>query len=130
MSEPRMTSTQILLDVPRAWLLTSNQRLHWREKARRAANLRALAGVRCGHGKAVFLDRVHCTVEVSWPDARRRDAHNLMPTIKHCVDGYVDSGLLQDDSDRYLVGPDLRVTDRRCAKGLACSLTFLFEVAK
>lgn len=128
MSEPgHLVGTQILLDIPRAFLLTSNQRLHWREKARRAANLRTLAGIRCGHGKAAFIGKVKCTVHVGWPDARRRDAHNLMPTVKPCIDGFVDSGLLEDDSDKYLVGPDLRVSDERCTKGLACSLRFLFE---
>ena len=129
MSAPSLVAMQVLLDVPRAWLLTSNQRLHWREEARRKASLRDLAAVRCNNGREKFGQKVRCTVTVSWPDGRRRDVHNLMPTIKPCIDGMVDAGLLEDDNDKHLIGPDLRVSHDRCAKGLACSLTFRFEVA-
>ena len=129
MSEaPTISGMQVTIDIPRAMALTSNQpHSNYGAVARKKAALRSLAAVRCGQGRAVFLDRVRCVVNITWPDNRRRDAHNLMPTLKACVDGFVDAGLLEDDDDRHLIGPDLRVSELRCEKGLACSLTFRFE---
>jgi len=39
---------------------------------------------------------------------RRRDVGNLYPTAKAVVDGLVDYGLIVDDDDRHLIGPDMR----------------------
>ena len=121
-----MTSA-VVLDINRANLLTANQRLHWRQKAQRTRTLRDITYVVARPALMPFADRMRCIVSVAYPDARRRDVHNLMPTVKACVDGLVDAGWLTDDSDRYLQGPDLRPSDERCAKGLACQLTFTFE---
>lgn len=118
------------LDVPREWLLTANQRMHWRAKARRSAWLRQAAGIRALQIGGTFLTPVRCEISVAWPNARRRDVHNLMPTIKPVIDGAVDAGLLQDDSDQWLIGPDLRVADEKCSKDLACSLQLRFEVPR
>ena len=60
------------------------------------------------------MNRAHVTVTLGYPDRRKRDAHNLMPTIKGLIDGLVDPGtrgILPDDSDAHLTGPDLRVGD-------------------
>jgi crossover junction endodeoxyribonuclease RusA len=127
MSERAPSYLMTTLDIPREWLLTANQRLHWRPKAARTAALRFSSKVRVGNRRVPFANRVRCVVHVTYPDARRRDVHNLMPTVKACVDGVVDAGWLTDDSDKYLEGPDLRPTDERCDKGLACSLVFTFE---
>lgn len=135
----------ITVDVPRKALLNANQRMHWRAKAQVTATLRDVGHV---HGRSArnaaefayevgaashtvypYPYRVRAVVGILWPDNRRRDAHNLMPTIKALVDGFVSAGILTDDSDKYLVGPDLRVSDEKCDKDLACSLTFTFEEA-
>ena len=125
----------IRVEVPRAWLLNANVKLHWRRKGERAAWLRQAAGLDAARFRRTLTrptpiqERVHCVVMVSWPDRRRRDVHNLMPTVKPCIDGIVDAGVLADDSDQHLLGPDLRVTDELCAPDLACVLTFaLVEV--
>ena len=121
---PRLT-----IHIDRSMLLTANQRLHWRAKAERTASLRALTTAIAGRGWKPATELVRCVVHIGYPDNRRRDVHNLMPTVKACIDGLVDAGFLTDDSDKYLQGPDLRPIDERCARGMACSLTFDFEPA-
>lgn len=54
------------------------------------------------------LERAHIVAEVCFRDRRRRDPNNFYPTAKAAVDGLVDAGVLDDDSTRYLVGPDMR----------------------
>jgi hypothetical protein len=54
------------------------------------------------------LDAAYVMALVSFGSPRRRDAHNVAPTIKACVDGLVDARVIPDDSDRYLIGPDIR----------------------
>jgi hypothetical protein len=54
------------------------------------------------------LDRVHIVAHIIKPTSRQYDVHNLMPTLKACVDGLVDYGLIPDDTNAHLTGPDLR----------------------
>lgn len=35
-------------------------------------------------------------------DSRRRDRDNLVPTLKPCLDGIVDAGLVPDDTPDYI----------------------------
>jgi Holliday junction resolvase RusA-like endonuclease len=120
----------IVVGIPREWYLNANQRFHWRKKANRAAFQRASA---CGAGRAYVraqgtLDgRQKCIVTIDWPDRRRRDADNL--TLKHVIDGLVDARVLVDDSDKYLIGPDRRVSDQLCDKRYAAVLYITFEAA-
>lgn len=119
----------ITVDIPRPWLLNANQRLHWRQKATRSRCIRTAAWAAFTPNAMTFQRRVRLVALVKWPDKRRRDVHNLMPTVKACVDGIVDAKWLHDDSDKWLIGPDLRVSDTLCDKQYACSLTFTFEEA-
>jgi crossover junction endodeoxyribonuclease RusA len=116
--------TTIEFAVPTARILNANQRLHWSKRAAMTRLLRTEASLHA-HDIAP-MSRAHLTVHVGWPDKRRRDVSNIAPTLKACIDGFVsDAGLLPDDSDAYLVGPDLRpfVAGR---KGYVV-LTFCFE---
>lgn len=135
----------IIIDVPREWLLNANQRMHWRAKAERTASLRSIGYLNARYARVAaerayeagetshtvfpYPHRVRAVVTVLWPDRRRRDADNIRPTVKAVVDGIVAAGILADDSDKHLVGPDLRVSGALCDKGLACSLRFEFEAA-
>lgn len=38
---------------------------------------------------------------------RRRDTANLYPSFKAAIDGFVDSGVLKDDSDRYVTSLEI-----------------------
>lgn len=119
----RRRMTTIEFAIPTARIINANQRSHWARKAELTRFMRLEAKLHAlGHPP---MERAHLTVHVGWPDKRRRDAMNLHPSIKACVDGFVDAGLLDDDSDAHLTGPDLRpyVAGR---KGYVV-LTFHFE---
>ena len=115
----------VTMAIPRHLLLTSNQRLHWATKAKRTKALR-------WRGYQVGLDmdqmqKTHLTVFVHWPDNRRRDEMNLAPTLKACIDGMVDAGVLPDDSGDYLIGPDYRRGPNMKLENAVVVLDFQFE---
>ncbi len=122
--------TTIVLTIPIPKLVSSNARIHWREVAKRVQWLRsvALCAAMAEHGSKPPLGRCHLTVHIAAPTARRRDAANLHPTVKACLDGIVQAGVIVDDSDAHLVGPDLRPDPERSERG-AYRLTFAFAEA-
>ncbi|MEU5848955.1 hypothetical protein [Saccharopolyspora shandongensis] len=77
--------------------LTANQRLHWRTRAELTRMIRTAAAVRARNAKVPALGC--CAVRLVWTvtDRRRRDADNLVPTLKACADGLVDAGVVVDD---------------------------------
>ena len=101
----------IAYTIPRALILTSNQRQHWAPKAKATRELRYIA---CCYGRQ-NLDQaptafpVRCVVTIDYRDRRRRDAANLAPTVKAIIDVLVDAGILPDDSTDYLTGADPRI---------------------
>lgn len=101
----------VVVTVPgnKTMLLSANDRHHWRKKAARTRYWRQLAAV-CVHAAQFeqLTGRVHITVTFAWPDRRRRDIANLAPTVKAIVDGLVDGGLIPDDDDKHVLGPDIR----------------------
>lgn len=104
-----MTAHELVVDVPRAWWLTSNQRLDRWTKAEHTRDLRALARTEAAaQALPRGLHRVRIIAHLTYPDHRRRDANNAHPTTKALIDGLVDYGLIPDDNDRHLVGPDHR----------------------
>lgn len=93
------------IDVP-LWKgkppLTLNQRLHWREKAERTRVTRHAVGFRA---VALHLPPTgHVSVQLHYAtgDQRRRDTDNLVATLKPCVDGLVDAGLVPDDDPGHV----------------------------
>lgn len=92
----------LTFEIPRATVLSSNDRHHWAAKAKRTKTIRALARVAAlNHGTAADPP-VNITATVQYARAGRHDAHNLQPTVKALIDGLVDGGLLVDDSDEYV----------------------------
>lgn len=96
--------------IPPAALINSNQRLHFHAKAKLTRAWRDMA-----HDHALYVaengvrhDQAHITVAFRFPTNRRRDVGNLYPTAKAIVDGLVDAGLLPDDDDKHITGPDMR----------------------
>ncbi len=91
-------------------LLTSNLRLHWATRALLTRQWREAAHWAAKAAKLPKgLERVHIVATVHpGKGGRLRDAHNVYPTGKAAVDGLVDYGLLADDDDAHLIGPDLR----------------------
>lgn len=83
--------------------LNANQRLHWARKASITRQLRhdtqqlaQASRLPKGCGRVV--------VGLHYAPARngRRDADNLVPTLKACCDGLVDYGLVPDDTPAFM----------------------------
>lgn len=97
------------LEIPKAdrWL-SANQRGRPLWMASTVKVWRDAAHVHARAARLPQLGRAHILAELYFGDRRRRDVHNYYPTLKAVVDGLVDYGLLPDDADDYLTGPDLR----------------------
>lgn len=123
MTDPIWTSRT--LPIARGHLLTANDKLHWARKASLTKQLRRWGYLLGREGRGVerlHLARARVVFEVAYPDRRRRDRHNMAPTIKAMMDGLIDAGLLPDDSDGYLDGPETVVADRLAARRLNVSM--------
>jgi crossover junction endodeoxyribonuclease RusA len=102
--------TTIVL-VPPAEFINANQRLHHHAKAKLTRAWREAAGVSAKYAEDYRqYDRAHITFAIRFPDNRRRDVGNFYGTAKACVDGLVDAGVLVDDDDSRVLGPDMRRT--------------------
>lgn len=105
--------------------LTSNQRHHWTTKAALTKKVRAATSWRARSAKIPALGK--CEVTLTWyvTDGRRRDADNLVPTLKAACDGLVDAGIVTDDT------PDLMQKHMpiivRLASGEQKSMTLSIE---
>lgn len=102
--------TTLILDPPAAFI-SANGRLHFRKRAELTKVWRELAATRVYTLRQPLLpkyDLAHITVTIRFATNHRRDVGNYYPTAKAIVDGLVDAGVLPDDDDRHLVGPDLR----------------------
>lgn len=117
--------TEVVLTVKRAALLTANERLHWRTRAAKTKALRHLS--RLLHRGVEPMQRARLDVTIAYPDRRRRDRHNLWPTVKACVDGAVDAGVLPDDDDAHLDGPHLETAAELSGGGYR--FTFAWSLA-
>ncbi|MER7078151.1 MULTISPECIES: hypothetical protein [Bacteria] len=97
------TATTYRLDLPyQRPPLTANQRMHHHARARVTKQVRGDAAKLARVEQIPALDR--CTVRLVWTvtDRRRRDADNLVPTLKACCDGLVDAGVVADDTPELM----------------------------
>jgi Holliday junction resolvase RusA-like endonuclease len=94
--------TSLHFEIPQALYLSQNDRLHWRKKAEKTQQLRLL-----GRAVGSTHDRVptpcHMTVELGWPDHKKRDRSNSAPTVKALLDGLVDAKVLCHDDDDHIL---------------------------
>lgn len=91
-------------------LISANDTLHFRKKAELVKALRNTAWATARQAKLPALQRAHIFY-VLHPDTkkRRRDPGNWSPSAKAAVDGLVDAGVLPDDNEAHLLGPDPRI---------------------
>jgi len=82
--------------------LTLNQRLHWRAQAKLKADLRHLVYDRLIKQSPTPAGHIRVELHYVPRDRRRRDQDNLVPTLKSCLDGIVDTGLIPDDTPDYV----------------------------
>lgn len=95
--------TLLTVDLEKKDVLTSNQRLHYKERARKVKKLRDLArDTYTGGQVADVRSPVKLTCRVSQDTRRRFDPPNFYPTIKALVDGLTDAGAWIDDDLRHI----------------------------
>jgi crossover junction endodeoxyribonuclease RusA len=97
-------NTTIVLEPP-CEFINANGRLHHHAKAKLTKAWREAAYVAA---TARTFDSAYITCAIRFPNNIRRDVGNYYPTAKAIVDGLVDAGMLPDDNDTHLVGPDMR----------------------
>lgn len=86
-------------------LINANGREHHMVRAKKTKALRSLAKT-AAEGLPQFTNHVWVRVYIEWsPLSRKRDAANLAPTLKACLDGFTDAGLWPDDNDEFVTGP-------------------------
>jgi Holliday junction resolvase RusA-like endonuclease len=92
--------------------LTSNQRLHWRKRAHLTKQVRG-ATLDLTHQ---FPAMKRIQVQLTWwvNDNRRRDADNVVPTLKAICDGLVDAGIVPDDTPEFMdkLMPNIQFIDK------------------
>ena len=80
--------------------LNLNDRMHWRQKAQVVKALRTYVA-----GMGIFMSpyqRIRVELHYAPRDGRRRDADNLVATLKPCLDGLVDAGVIKDDTPEHV----------------------------
>jgi hypothetical protein len=106
-----MTRTPTITLMAPCSLLSANDRRHWAVQRKLVKAWRDMAHWQAKADKLPPLPvpvRIVATVHRPDRTQRRWDAGNYAPTAKAIVDGLVDAGLLPDDANRYVTGPDMR----------------------
>ena len=124
-----MTEYSIFIKAPRdrkgriAWI-NANSRHHWAVRAEKTRAWRLVARIAAQNaGLPKNLQRAHMTVWVHKTNNRAYDVHNLYGTAKAAIDGLVtDYGLLPDDSNQYLTGPDMRHGEKQDTAGITITI--------
>jgi hypothetical protein len=96
----------LTIPAPCEWI-TSNQRIHRMEQARRTRLWRE-AGRLAAAGQGALDTPVHIVAHVTKPRGGRYDPGNWYGTAKAAVDGVVEAGVLADDDHKHVLGPDMR----------------------
>lgn len=112
--------TSLAVNVTRDQLINANDRpAHWGIRHRKAQLLRGLGWAATRGAQPAAHQRCELTVTITYPPlARRRDASNLAPTIKHLLDGCIDGGILPDDNDKRIVATTYRASSERGQAGV------------
>ena len=97
------------------WINANHRYGHWAQKAKLTKAWREQAETQAILHGGYFVGRVHITVTVHKTSNRAYDVANLAPTAKAIVDGLVSAGVLVDDSNAHVVGPDMRAGEKRDA---------------
>ena len=87
--------------------INSNQRLHRMQVANMTKQWRELASLAARNHEPLDTP-VRIVATFFKTRGGRYDPNNLWPTVKACVDGFVDAGILVDDDHKHVIGPDMR----------------------
>ncbi len=106
--EPRSWRIDLPWTKPPLSMNDSHGNRYARSRTIRA--VRQLARAQALRQKIPPLGRCTITLHYAPRDARRRDPHNLVATLKPLEDGIVDAGVVPDDTPQY-VPPSTPVID-------------------
>jgi crossover junction endodeoxyribonuclease RusA len=90
------------IDLPLTRPLSMNDREHHMVKARRVASLRRVVRTLVSTKQVPAYPKIEIELHYTPRDARRRDATNLVATLKAVEDGIVDAGVVPDDTPQYV----------------------------
>lgn len=107
--------------------LNANQRGAWSRRYRAVRAWREASTHATLTTGVLPLRQVYVLAELRFPTNRRRDPGNWYPTVKACIDGLVDAGILRDDNAEQLVGPDLRLGEREAGTN-GCVILHIWPV--
>jgi hypothetical protein len=103
-----VASWTLTIPAPTQWV-SANDRSHWASKARLVKVWREAT---CLHAKSARLPHIDVPVTITGyvhrTINRRADAHNRILTVKACIDGLVDAGVLTDDNDKHVTAVTMR----------------------
>lgn len=93
-----MSHYLLTITAPAAFI-RSNDHTHWRNRHTLTAAWRQAAAweARRQHLPKFGMGPVHVTATVHRSDARKFDLDGIAPTVKACIDGLRDAGLLDED---------------------------------
>lgn len=83
--------------------LTLNDRLHWAPRSRLVHTIRQTTCVLARAKHIPLCQRISVELHYQQFIAKRIDADNLYATVKPCVDGLVDAGVVLDDDTARVV---------------------------
>jgi hypothetical protein len=94
----------VFVIAPCKFMNANERHSHWSQRSGPTALWREEAGDAAAFADVPALERASITAIVHRTDRRTDcDSHNRYPTVKACVDGLVDAGVLPDDCDKYLL---------------------------
>jgi len=91
-------------------LLNANDRIHYKQRAKKTERLRSEAFRTVGKHPMTF-GKVQVVCIFRAPDNRIRDTANLYPSFKAILDGLVDAGVIHDDNDKFVTSFTLQRGD-------------------
>jgi crossover junction endodeoxyribonuclease RusA len=108
---------------PRQKLLNANDRLNRYAEARIVKQLRSDGFKLAKCAKVPLLERAQIDCVYEPPTNGRRDAANWQDSAKAITDGFVDAGVLRDDSTAYLAGPFMHIGEKHPGGRLVLYIT-------
>lgn len=125
MTAPQWFIEMAIPDTVKRSLLNANERTHWARRSRLSREWRERTCWLAKGGGIPPLQRASVVIYIAFGDNRRRDVGNYQPTAKAIVDGLVDAGVLPDDDDAHLEGPDLRCDAATARRAIRVTITKL-----
>ncbi|HET7304271.1 MAG TPA: hypothetical protein VFJ12_06945 [Segeticoccus sp.] len=113
---------RIIVPQPARWLSMNDRNGHWSQRSGPTGAWRTqtawLARDLRPIPTPVAIDAV-----VHKSRGGRWDAHNLMPTVKACIDGVVDAGLIPDDDCKHLIRVSIEAGPKSASPNLTLTIT-------